>query len=162
MPRRKKRPELTFLEKIRKIKKAGIENYKPVNMTTGEEDLPMEDIPSRVRKILGIVQSNQISPLDMIYFVMYDIENDKIRNLIAKYLIQKGCIRVQKSIFLARSERKIFDEIHQTLKEVQEMYENQDSIIMVPVSTEQLRAMQLIGQNVDFTVVTDPPKIQFF
>ncbi|WP_311566681.1 CRISPR-associated endonuclease Cas2 [Porphyromonas uenonis] len=29
---------------------------------------------------------------------MYDIESDKVRRLVAKYLIGKGCTRIQRSI----------------------------------------------------------------
>ena len=86
----------------------------------------------------------------MIYFIMYDIESNKVRTLVAKYLIRKGCTRVQKSIFIASSERPVFDEIRKDLKEVQECYDNSDSILLVPVSTDEIRAMKVIGQNIDF------------
>ncbi len=81
---------------------------------------------------------------------MYDIESNKVRTLVAKYLIRKGCTRVQKSIFIASTERPVFDEIRKDLKEVQECYDNSDSIILVPVSTDEIRAMKVIGQNIDF------------
>lgn len=86
----------------------------------------------------------------MIYFIMYDIESNKVRTLVAKYLIRKGCTRVQKSIFIASTERPVFDEIRKDLKEVQECYDNSDSILLVPVSTDEIRAMKVIGQNIDF------------
>jgi len=85
---------------------------------------------------------------------MYDIEHNKIRNYIAKYLQRKGCTRVQKSIFLASTDRKKYDEIQNTLKSVQEMYENNDSVFFVPVSTDEIRAMKVIGKSVDFDLIT--------
>ena len=162
MPRKKQSPELTFVERIRRINAAGIKNFKAVNQNFAGDDLPLEDLPSRVQKVLGIFKNASNTSTRMIYFVMYDIENNKIRNYIAKFLLQKGCIRVQKSIFLADSERKTFGEIHTALKEVQEMYDNQDSILLVPVSTDQIRAMKIIGQNLDFDLVLKNKNTLFF
>nr|NQU90353.1 CRISPR-associated endonuclease Cas2 [Bacteroidota bacterium] len=162
MPRKQKSPELTFVEKMRRINAAGIKNFKAINQNFEDEDLPMEDLPTRVRKVLGIFKSTTNDSKRMIYFVMYDIENNKIRNHIAKFLQKKGCIRVQKSIFLADSERKTFGEIHSALKDVQEMYDNHDSIMLVPVSTDQIRAMKVIGQNIDFDLVLKNKNTLFF
>lgn len=146
---------------MRRIRQAGIKNLKPLNQDAGD-DLPMDDLPTRVQKVLGIFKNLKNDPGHMIYFVMYDIENNKIRNYIAKYLLQKGCTRVQKSIFLADSERKTFNEIHQTLREVQEMYDNHDSILLVPVSTDQVRAMKIIGENIDFDLILKNKNTLFF
>jgi CRISPR-associated endonuclease Cas2 len=162
MPRKKKTPEITFVERIRRINAAGIKNFKSINQNFEADDLPMEDLPSRVQRVLGIFKNTSNNANTMIYFVMYDIENNKIRNYIAKYLLQKGCIRVQKSIFIADSERKTFSEIHQTLREVQELYDNQDSILIVPVSTDQIRAMKMIGQNIDFDLALKNKNTLFF
>lgn len=152
---------MTFVEKMRRINAAGIKNFKGVNQNFND-DLELEDLSSRVKKVLGIFNSHSNNSKNMIYFVMYDIENNKIRNYIAKFLLQKGCIRVQKSIFLADSERKTFNEIHNTLREVQQMYDNHDSIMMVPVSTDQVRAMKIIGENIDFDLVLGNKNTLFF
>lgn len=159
---KKKTPELSFIEKVRRINAAGIKNFKAVNQNFDDDDLPMDDFPARVQKVLGIFKNHSNTANQMIYFVMYDIENNKIRNYIAKYLLQKGCIRVQKSIFIADTERKTFNEIHTTLKEVQEMYDNFDSILVVPVSTDQIRAMKMIGSNIDFDMVLKTRNTLFF
>lgn len=162
MPRKKKTPELTFIEKIRRINAAGIKNFKAVNQQFDPDDIPLDDLPSRIQKVLGIFKNTSNDSKCMIYFIMYDIENNKIRNHIAKYLIQKGCTRVQKSIFLADTERQTFGEIHETLLEVQEMYDNHDSILLVPVSTDQMRAMKIIGENIDFDIVLKNKNTLFF
>ncbi len=93
---------------------------------------------------------------------MYDIENDKVRNEIAKYLIRKGCIRIQKSVYIANLKRPVFDEIHKTLRQVQQMYENNDSILLIPVSTDEVKAMKIIGQNVDVDLILGNKNVQFF
>ena len=98
----------------------------------------------------------------MIYFVMYDIENNKVRNLVARYLIKKGCTRIQKSIFIASTDRNVYNQIQTDLKEVQECYDNNDSIILVPVSTDEIRSMKLIGQNIDFDLALKNRNTLFF
>jgi len=97
----------------------------------------------------------------MICFIMYDIEHNKIRNHIARYLIRKGCMRVQKSVFIVQTERKKLDEMHKTLKEVQAMYANDDSIFFLPVTDSELNALKVIGKNVDFEMVTDQKNTLF-
>lgn len=116
----------------------------------------------RVRKLLGIFKHANQKTGQMIYFVMYDIENNKIRTYISKYLIKKGCTRIQKSIFLADSSRPEFNEIHQTLREVQEIYDNYDSIMLVPVANDQLRAMKIIGKNIDMDLFLGNKNTLFF
>ncbi|MBK6949016.1 MAG: CRISPR-associated endonuclease Cas2 [Haliscomenobacter sp.] len=98
----------------------------------------------------------------MIYLIMYDITDNKVRTQIAKYLEKQGCTRIQKSVFLARSEAKNFQEIHDTLRDVNEMYDNEDSIILVPVNASDARAMKLIGKNVQIEAITDKPNTLFF
>lgn len=63
----------------------------------------------------------------MIFFVMYDIESTKVRNQVAKYLLKNGCVRVQKSIFLADLPLNTYEKIRNDLAEVQQAYENNDS-----------------------------------
>ena len=98
----------------------------------------------------------------MLFFIMYDIENNKVRTSIAKYLEQNACLRVQKSIFFAETKRSVFNQIHSDLKHIQELYDNHDSIFMVPVSTDQVRAMKIIGQNTDFDIVVGNNNTLFF
>lgn len=116
---------------------------------------------NKIELILGIFNKYK-KQSNMLYFIMYDIENNKVRNHLSKYLIKKGCVRVQKSIFLAESKRKTFNEIHNTLKEINNLYENKDSIIFTPVSVDELRAMKLIGKNVDFDLILKNKTTLFF
>ena len=51
--------------------------------------------------------------------VKYDIENNKVRTRVSKYLEKQGCIRIQKSIFLTNTESKNFNQIYETILEVQ-------------------------------------------
>lgn len=150
MPRKQKTPEVTFIEKLNKLKKAGISPNLALSHKIFIDD--MDPLASRIEKILGIVNTRK-KTTDMLFFIMYDIENDKVRSYISKYLERKGCTRIQKSIFLANTTRERFSEISGTLYQVNSMYENDDSIILVPVSTDELRAMKIIGNNINFDII---------
>ncbi len=123
------------------------------------ESLP--DIESRVRSILNIAQQPRKST-DMLFFVMYDIESNKVRRYVVKYLERKGCTRVQKSIFLANLSMEKYQDIRNDLAEVQAAYANEDSILIVPITTDYLRSMKVIGQNIDVDVITHTQSTLFF
>lgn len=150
---RRKHEKPSFAEVIRLIKKAGLRDG--AILKAGEiKEMPLEELNQRIRKLLNIYESAKTKP-GMIFFVMYDIENNKIRTHIAKFLIRKGCVRIQKSVFIAQKPRVVFDELHTTLKEVQDMYDNEDSILFLPVSTDEIHAMKIIGKNISFAMVTE-------
>jgi CRISPR-associated endonuclease Cas2 len=151
--------ELTLREKIERIKKAGI---KELPIIAEEEDEELMPLPERIAKILGIVQSKPIKATTMTYLITYDITNDKVRKLISKFLLSKGCIRIQKSVFMANTEHGKFKDIYETLKDINSFYENADSIILVPINVSDVRSMKLIGQNVDIETLVNPPNTVFF
>ncbi len=157
-----KKKKLTFTEAVKLAHRAGLADKTIRSVENTDEPDNMESLRDRIKIILDITDNKKIPPENMLYFIMYDIQNNKVRTLIAKYLIKKGCQRVQKSIFFAESERSVYNEIVADLKEVQETYDNEDSIFLVPVSTDQLRAMKMIGQNIDFDVVAKNRNTLFF
>jgi len=160
MKKPKKEP-IGFVERMQKLHKAGLEGSPPPNHgTTIDPDLPT--LTERVEKLMGLLKRNQQKAGYMIYFVMYDIESNKVRGRIVKYLIKKGCTRVQKSIFIANTDRVVFDQIQQDLKAVQACYDNMDSILLIPVSTDEIRAMKLIGSNIDFDLALKNRNTLFF
>lgn len=98
----------------------------------------------------------------MICFIMYDITSNKVRTLIAKFLLKKGCRRVQKSIFMADMPSDEVQDIAQKLTEIQKMYDNNDSILIVPLSEDYARAMKIIGQEVDIDLILHSKNTLFF
>lgn len=98
----------------------------------------------------------------MICFIMYDITSNKVRTLIAKFLLRKGCIRIQKSIFMADMPSDEVQDIAQKLTEIQKMYDNNDSILIVPLSEDYARAMKIIGQDVDIDLILHSKNTLFF
>jgi len=157
---RKKRVPLTLSEKLHKIKAAGLKPLRSPNRFDPSQD-KIDNLEERIERILSIYHKTK-NAWDMIYFVMYDIENTKVRTQIAKYLKKNGCVRVQRSVFLASSSREKFTEIHQTLKQVQEFYDNNDSIVVVPVSADSLRSMKVIGQQLSIDLALGNRNTLFF
>ena len=157
MPKPKKKA-FTLAEALAKIAEAGIGEAPPL-LSGDDQLLPINE---RISKMLNIIQENPIKATDMVYLIMYDISNDKVRLQIAKFLERQGCIRVQKSVFIARTDNPHFQEIHDTLKEVNSYYENQDSIILAPLNATDVRAMKLIGKNLQIEAIVDKPNTLFF
>jgi CRISPR-associated protein Cas2 len=160
MGRKKKQVEISFAEQIRLIKRAGLRGTRALTREVDGID-ELDNLDERINKILNLLNQSQKST-DMLYFIMYDIEHNKIRNYIARYLTEKGCVRLQKSVFLGSSDRKTFDEIAGALKEVNEVYDNHDSIVLVPVSTDEVRSMRVIGQEKDLKLYLDKPNTLIF
>lgn len=124
-----------------------------------------DDIPTlteRIRQILKIISTSETKPGYMICFIMYDITSNKVRTLIAKFLLKKGCTRVQKSIFMADMPSDEVQDIAQKLTEIQKMYDNNDSILIVPLSEDYARAMKIIGQDVDIDLILHSKNTLFF
>jgi len=156
-----KKKELSFVEKMRMMARAGLEGSPSPNRVSNDYD-PMDPIEERVRRMLGIINGEKRRTTNMTFFVMYDISSNKVRNQVVKYLIQKGCTRVQRSIFLADLDAKVYNEIREDLAAVQQAYENEDSILIVPLSTDYLKSMKIIGQNIDIDVITKCKHTLFF
>ena len=156
---RKKR-KLSLTESLAKIKQTSTDKQPSINAEI-EDDL-LQPIEVRARAILDIVNDPQRPIGNMLFFVMYDIESNKVRRHIAKYLIKKGCTRIQRSIFLADLSSVLYEEIKKDLAEVQSMYENSDSILLVPISVNYLESMKIIGQNLDIDIIAHKKNTLFF
>lgn len=161
MGRRKKAYD--YIDALQKIAAAGLEGSPaPNSELNGDETDKLLPLEERARNILGLVNNNKKRIGRMLFFVMYDIESNKVRRYVVKYLERQGCTRIQKSIFLADLEMSKFNEIKNDLAEVQAVYENNDSILVVPITTEYLRSMKIIGQNIDIDIITHSRNTLFF
>lgn len=156
-----KKKELSFVEKMKKFSRAGIPKPLSPNRTTGNLE-GLTTLDDRVTFLLNIVKQTKRPPNQMLFFVMYDIESTKVRNQIVKYLLKNGCTRVQKSIFLADLPFNDYEQIRNDLAEVQQCYENNDSILIVPISTDYLKSMKIIGQSIDIDLIMKSKNTLFF
>ena len=156
-----KRRELSFYERILKIRQAGLSDDS--NLSFVPEDYELLPLVERLPLVDAILKKAVVKKINTMYsFIMYDIENDKIRTHIAKYLIKKGCVRVQKSVYLSELKRKNFDEIYRTLQEINAMYDNYDSIFFIPIGEDVINTMKIVGKNVDFELIVKPGNTLFF
>ncbi len=159
MPR-KKRPPLSLAAQAKKLLESGIGGSPKVENKEPSDSLsPLED---RIKDLLGLTESRKKRQDRMLFFVMYDIESNKVRRLVCKYLIREGCSRVQRSIFLADLPIDTYARIKNDLAEIQTLYDNEDSIIVLPVSTDYLRMMKVIGKTVDVDIITHTKNTLFF
>lgn len=189
MPRKKK-PPLSFVEKMKRLAASGMGDSSDENLANSRSIGPnnsngsavtevnsnsetadvIDDVSEdmllsleeRVKKVLGIAERNRKNLNRMLFFVMYDIECDKVRRLVCKYLIREGCMRVQKSIFLADLPIDVYEHIRTDLAEVQAVYDNEDSIIVLPVTSDYLKMMKIIGKNVNVDIITHSKNTLFF
>ena len=161
MPRKKK-PPLTFVEEMARLKSAGL---KEDNSPNKPIDADLDSLPSleqRLKILFDIAKKTKHGPTRMLFFVMYDIESNKVRRHVVKYLERQGCSRIQKSIFLADLPVATYEQIRSDLVEVQACYENEDSILVVPISTDYLKAMKVIGQQINVDVIIKSSNTLFF
>ena len=157
---KKKRKELSLYQRILKIRSAGLDEH--ADLTTPAFEPEVMPLHQRLPLIDRILKGFYNKKTDEMYaFIMYDIENNKIRTQIAKYLIKNGCTRVQKSVFLAGLKRKKYMEISSTLRDINAMYDNDDSIFFVPVGEDILNNMKIVGRNIDFELITNPGNTLF-
>ena len=144
------------------IRKAGISEANRLQTASDGQAEEMEDLNERIQHILSIANNIHRKPTDMVYLVMYDIESNKVRTLVAKYLIAQGCLRIQNSIFMADTSPEVCESIKQDLADVQASYDNQDSILVVPLTTSNVESMHVIGRNVDLDLVLKNRNTLFF
>lgn len=163
MPR-KKYSDLPFVEAIRIVKQATLQNSKPLKQEPLDktELENIESLQARVNKILGIINNEKRKNTNMLFFVMYDIESNKVRNLVFKYLKKEGCTSVQKSIFLGDTTMEKFNSIRENLSQVQSCYDNDDSILIVPISTDYLKSMKIIGKQINVDIILKNRNTLFF
>lgn len=120
-------------------------------------------LPDGIVNLYKILTSSGLKkPEEMYCFIMYDIENDRVRRLIAKYLERKGCFRVQKSIFFAHLHRNLHREITESLRKIQQTYDNQDSIMVLPVGEDMLNKLTCIGKDFEWEIMTGSKHTLFF
>lgn len=156
---------LTYAQKEKKLKLSVLtDDSQPQEVKTeyDSEFLQLKPIHERIQEIFHLMNKNTRPAGNILFFVMYDISNNRVRNLIAKYLIDQGCVRVQRSIFLADLPSDKYDKIRSDLAEVQSAYENIDSILIVPISESYLESMKIIGQEVNLDLILHRKNTLFF
>ena len=71
-------------------------------------------------------------------------------------------MRIQKSVYTLKTNTSEIKDITNTLKEVNEAYANEDSILVLPIPQEEFNNLRMIGKNITFEVVTKPKNVLIF
>jgi CRISPR-associated protein Cas2 len=96
----------------------------------------------------------------MITWVLYDIQNDRARNRVAKMCKQAGLYRVQFSCFLGTLDAHELDTLGLQIEP--EINTDIDKVYIFPMSRSELKATLLLGQAFDKKLVTDAVRALFF
>ncbi len=96
----------------------------------------------------------------MILWVLYDIENDKARNKVAKYCKQAGLYRVQYSVFLGQINAESRDSLSLQIEE--QIDEDSDKVYLFTMTKEELKQCIMLGQAFDKKLIKDEIKALFF
>lgn len=153
----------SYHEILKKLKQAGMHKAQQLEqrrrLAMHEELMPVD---VRVEKIINLFKAAAMTPAtNTLGFIMYDIEDNKIRNHIARHLEKLGYMRVQKSIFFGNINRKVHEDVYQALKEINEWYDNEDSILFLPVSNDDMSRVRLVGKNIEFQVMMETKNVLF-
>jgi CRISPR-associated protein Cas2 len=83
------------------------------------------------------------------YYISYDISQDRLRDKLAKLLQQKGCRRVQKSVFFVPgfSAKELKDLKYSVSQCIGGHLAAQDSVLCIPVTRSRLADLVWEGQS---------------
>lgn len=161
---RKKRQPKSFAERMAALGKAGLkysETMRPAK--SPEKELEGLEREARVKKLIEILEKTRdMKPGNILAFIMYDVESNRIRRYIAKYLEKQGYIRVQKSVFFGNVSRAHHKKVCEVLKEVNEKYENGDSLMFLPVSIDMFHNLKVVGKNLEYELAITEKSTLFF
>lgn len=122
---------------------------------------PKDDWIPDFDTIFKVLHRNFQNPKAMNCFIFYDIEENKLRVQIAKYLLRKGAQRIQKSVYLANISKKIYEEIFDTFQHLEAVFGNNDSVFMVPIGEYHLAEMKMVGKDVDMSFSRSSQEVVF-
>jgi CRISPR-associated endoribonuclease cas2 len=89
----------------------------------------------------------------MNYLLSYDISNDKSRKRVSDYLLEKGFLRVQNSVFLGEIHITKIDDILENICLLVDKKE--DSIFCIPINKEDYKNIFNFGKNEDYNLYKD-------
>ena len=82
----------------------------------------------------------------MVQLIMYDIEKDKPRNKLAKYLQHHGLLRLQYSVFAGYVPKARMAHLNKFLKQFKsEKCAETDKIYILPITNKNFRKMVVLG-----------------
>lgn len=150
---KKKDPHLNLIALTNKKRMAGLTNLKQLVEETKPCVDGLENVNVRISKIMEIISKNKKNINSVYVYIIYDISDSKIRTYVSTYLERNGLVRVQLSVFFGNIKRELYIKMQQTLKEINDMYTNKDSIFIIPIGEDILNKTTIIGENIDFDII---------
>ncbi len=145
---------MEFYERSKQLKEVGLKWSTDRVFRREDEKLGIHHLMEAILGFMGLKEQNYQGP---VYLGMYDIRSDKVRRLVAKYMERKGFQRIQKSVYLCRLPPKIYREVVSDLREMNELYENKDSFIFIPLNSDILGRSHFIGKDLDIKMIQNKP-----
>lgn len=96
----------------------------------------------------------------MLTWVVYDVTDNRKRDMIVRICKGYGLYRVQKSVFLGNLNRNELDSIALECKEI--IDNGTDSVYIFPMCDECFKKIKLIGNAFDKNLVSDDVIAKFF
>jgi CRISPR-associated protein Cas2 len=120
------------------------------------------ELPSLVKAIIEFIDTSQSMKIGNLYLLTYDITDNRTRKLISDYLVRMGMSRIQKSVFLGVLSPDGIKGLVHDLYQVNALYENNDSIAVIPLSRDKFEQSEMIGMDLHFKGFTKPPNCVVF
>jgi CRISPR-associated protein Cas2 len=161
---KRKRRTVSFTLRMHQLYKAGLRDKdRLIPDARKRREVEQAEREQRLEKLLEVITKNRnMKPGYTLAFIMYDIENNRIRRYISKYLEKKGYLRVQKSVFFGNVPRNLHKEVCDKLRSVNEKYENGDSLMFLPISTDMLNNLKVVGKNLSYELTVEQRSTLFF
>jgi CRISPR-associated protein Cas2 len=154
MAEKKSKYRYTPADRLMRLHRAGLKKslpLRPLIPKSEAETTAQEKRENRLQAFISLMKEQQTFKAGFsMAFVVYDIEDNRVRRYIAKYLESKGYIRVQKSVFFGHLKSPVHQEVANRLKQVNAAYENGDSIMLVPISRDLFNQLKIVGKNIGF------------
>ena len=161
---KKQKKRLDPMAKLMLMHETGLANEKNLRkMIPDSQEGNRLDRAARLQHFIQMMTTNTtIKPGHSLAFILYDIENDRVRRYIAKFLESKGYMRVQKSVFFGHIKSNLHQEVGEQLRKVNAVYENGDSLIVIPISQDIFHSLKMIGKNLNFEMSMGTKNTLFF
>ena len=148
------RRTISLGEQMARLRRSGLSGSRWLEAAPVSTEAPdaAQSLAQRLQQLRAL-RPQKIT--DMMCFIAYDIESNKVRTKVAKFLIQQGCHRIQKSVYFARLSRRQYRQVVQALRTINELYENQDSIFFLPVGEDNMSKLEVVGRDLYLEVARE-------
>lgn len=96
----------------------------------------------------------------MVYCVAYDIVNDKVRRQVVKLCKQTGLMRIQKSIFIGKTESFRIKNLENEVKAM--IDSKRDRFLIAPFDNLAFQQLQFLGFQPDKKLLAHEIQVMFF